>query len=575
MNYSISSITPRYSARGAVLGFEAIVTHNGLKKSKVVKASEPAMVRALAETQAAEWEINWSERDKKAAFRSLVADNQAEAKERTQEAEARIAELTLLIEKTLGIDDTVQWESVKNQADYDIAKPRKPNKPEKPKLTDIGPEPSAEDQRYKPNIGFFDKIFGFDKKKIAKADAALLHAKTVWGGENAKAQAAYFSEISRYQTVCDEIERAHDVAVKQWEEDRQAYITVREKYNCEVDALKQRYESSEPVAIANYNELVLSSSEYPECFPKEFDLEYRPETKTLLIDYRLPYISDLPVLKEVKYVQSRQEFQEKNLSQSDLNKIYDEVIYQTTLRTIHEVFEADSINALDAVVFNGLVRFIDSSSGHETSAFIVSLQTTKEEFFGVNLSQVEAKACFKNLKGVGSAKLHGISPIAPIMNMQREDSRFVDAHGVASGMDDSTNLASMDWQEFEHLIREIFEKEFSVNGGEVKITQASRDGGVDAVAFDPDPLRGGKIVIQAKRYTNTVTVSAVRDLYGTTMNEGAIKGILVTTSDYGPDAYAFAKDKPLTLLNGANLLHLLERHGHKARINIKEARQQK
>ena len=130
----------------------------------------------------------------------------------------------------------------------------------------------------------------------------------------------------------------------------------------------------------------------------------------------------------------------------------------------------------------------------------------------------------------------------------------------------------MDWEDFENLIREIFQEEFSQGGGEVKITQASRDGGVDAVAFDPDPIRGGKIVIQAKRYTNTVGVSAVRDLYGTLMNEGATKGILVTTSDYGPDAYDFAKGKPLTLLNGGNLLHLLEKHGHKARIDIREAK---
>jgi restriction system protein len=130
----------------------------------------------------------------------------------------------------------------------------------------------------------------------------------------------------------------------------------------------------------------------------------------------------------------------------------------------------------------------------------------------------------------------------------------------------------LSWEEFEHLIRELFEKEFSSNGGEVKVTQASRDGGVDAVAFDPDPIRGGKIVIQAKRYTNTVGVSAVRDLYGTVMNEGATKGILVTTADYGPDAYEFAKNKPLTLLNGSNLLFLLEKHGQKARIDLTEAK---
>ena len=97
---------------------------------------------------------------------------------------------------------------------------------------------------------------------------------------------------------------------------------------------------------------------------------------------------------------------------------------------------------------------------------------------------------------------------------------------------------------------------------------------MDAIAFDPDPISGGKIVIQAKRYTKTVGVSAVRDLYGTTMNEGASKGILVTTADYGPDAYKFASGKPITLMNGSNLLHLLEKHGMNAVINLAEARKQ-
>ena len=73
------------------------------------------------------------------------------------------------------------------------------------------------------------------------------------------------------------------------------------------------------------------------------------------------------------------------------------------------------------------------------------------------------------------------------------------------------------------------------------------------------PFAAERSSIQAKRYTNTVGVAAVRDLYGTVLNEGATKGILVTTSDYGPDAYGFAKDKPLVLMNGANLLHLLEK----------------
>jgi restriction system protein len=158
------------------------------------------------------------------------------------------------------------------------------------------------------------------------------------------------------------------------------------------------------------------------------------------------------------------------------------------------------------------------------------------------------------------------------LQLNKEDKRFIPAYNVAEELDSSSNLAAMDWEDFEHLIRQLFEEEFSTEGGEVKITQASRDGGVDAVVFDPDPIRGGKIVIQAKRYTNTVSVSAVRDLFGTVHNEGANKGILVTTADYGPDAYEFAKGKPITLISGSELLYLLMKHGHKARIDLREAR---
>ncbi len=158
------------------------------------------------------------------------------------------------------------------------------------------------------------------------------------------------------------------------------------------------------------------------------------------------------------------------------------------------------------------------------------------------------------------------------MRMNTADGRFVDPRDVVDGMSADQNLATMDWGDFEHLCRQLFEMEFAERGAEVRITQASRDQGVDAVIFDPDPVRGGKIVIQAKRYAGTVDVSAVRDLWGTTQHEGAMKGILVTTSQYGADAYNFAKGKPITLLNGGELLHLLEKHGYRFRIDLEEAK---
>ena len=76
----------------------------------------------------------------------------------------------------------------------------------------------------------------------------------------------------------------------------------------------------------------------------------------------------------------------------------------------------------------------------------------------------------------------------------------------------------------------------------------------------------------AKRYTLTVDVSAVRDLYGTLIEEGANRGILVTTSHFGKDSIEFAKDKQITLINGDELLSLLKKYGYEYFVDIKAAR---
>jgi len=173
------------------------------------------------------------------------------------------------------------------------------------------------------------------------------------------------------------------------------------------------------------------------------------------------------------------------------------------------------------------------------------------------------------LRGAYVYSTQEIVPIEPQIRLDKKDDRFVEGKEVLEGMAQGQNLATMDWQDFEHLIRELLAKEFGgKEGSEVRITRASRDRGVDAVIFDPDPLRGGKSVVQAKRYNNVVDVSAVRDLWGTVLNEGAARGILVATSKYGRDAYDFVSNKPLTLIDGQNLLALLAKHGYKFKIEL-------
>lgn len=255
----------------------------------------------------------------------------------------------------------------------------------------------------------------------------------------------------------------------------------------------------------------------------------------------------------------------------DLPKLFERSLYTTCLNTIHDAFAADDTGMVQSIVYNGFVQDYSPTTGKMERNFILSLMVDKSSFLGIDLSHVDPKMCFKALKGVSAAKLIDLVPVQPVLQFDKNDHRFIENKNIS--VNSGTNLASMPWEDFEQLVRDIFEMEFSKNGSEVRVTQASRDGGVDAIVFDPDPLRGGKIVIQAKRYTNTVPVSAIRDLYGTVINEGANSGIIITTSDYGRDSYDFAKDKPLKLLNGGHLLALLTKNGRKGYINLEEAKE--
>ena len=570
--------------------WEIEVRHTGLNKYRHIRGSDRSVVDSKARAQQHQWDEMWEKkmaaeekkRNREAAIRSKE-ENKELAIILTNEAQEAINRLETILAHTLAVDDAIDWSDLLDNKQFASKEPIKPIPPKIPIEPKRGNakykfrtrEPKRSDAKYQRNIlgaVFFgpintEKYMADHRAWINSKEQAETKAKKILADHEAWKRAKQRKEKAFEANTTTYLEKT-----KRWQEAKLKFEKTQKEKNKKILDKKAQYMKLEPGAVSDYCEMVLSNSEYPDYFPQDWDIDYRAEAKVLIVDYSLPNVESLPTTKEVKYIASRDEFTESHLSSAALNKLYDGLLYQIALRTIHELFEADVVNALDSVVFNGWVDSVDKKTGQSVNACIMSIQASKNEFSAINLVRVDPKACFKQLKGVGSSKLHGLSPVAPIANIDKKDRRFTTAYGVVDEIDEYDNLAAMDWQDFENLIREVFEKEFVSSGGEVKITQASRDGGVDAVAFDPDPIRGGKIVIQAKRYTNVVGVSAVRDLYGTTMNEGAIKGILVTTADYGPDAYEFAKGKPLTLLNGSNLLHLLEKHGHKAKIDLKEAK---
>ena len=231
-------------------------------------------------------------------------------------------------------------------------------------------------------------------------------------------------------------------------------------------------------------------------------------------------------------------------------------------------------SSYETIAINIITKWIDQGTGKEKKGVIASMSSKKDILMDLNLENLDPSECVKMLKGISTPSFNNLTPIRPIFSYNKDDDRFIDSIDVDQNLAESTNLAAMDWEEFEHLVAQLFEWEFKDKGMEVKVTRSSRDRGVDAIVFDPDPIRGGKFVIQAKRYTNTVELSAVRDLYGTVVNEGANRGILITTAGYGPDAYEFSKDKPISLIDGPNLLNMFMRHGKNYKIDIEEAKAQ-
>ena len=545
----------------------AEIYHLGLKEHRVLSASDDDILDNKVQSYVGKIEEKWEKLCTKLALLKEKEKNLEEAENRTKDAKRQLEFVDNILHHTLSINDTVDWNSLKNYSNFD--KPNPVNEILNKKLSLISPplpvEPTRSD--FKENYSFIEKaIPKLRKKKDQLSEQSYLAAFKKWENQVKEVNA----EVERINNLKSEIDKEAEESAAEWELQKSEFYKALERKNSKVDELKEKYLNGDENAVLEYCELVLNRSEYPDQFPQSFELEYNNETKILIVEYSLPNMGQLPTLNEVKYIKN--ELKEYHISETQLKKLFDATMYKIVLRTIHELFEADAANAIDLISLNGWIEDINKSTGKRENNCILSIQVRKAEFIKINLAFVDPKTCFKSLKGVGSSKLSGLTPVQPIIQINRTDKRFTNHYEVAKDLNSSTNLASMDWEDFEHLIREVFANEFNSNGGEVKVTQASKDGGVDAIAFDPDPIRGGKIVIQAKRYTNTVGVAAVRDLFGTVMNEGAIKGILVTTADYGPDAYEFAKSKPLTLMNGANLLYLLEQHGHNARIDIKEAK---
>ncbi|MGW5200228.1 restriction endonuclease [Streptomyces spiralis] len=399
---------------------------------------------------------------------------------------------------------------------------------------------------------------------VPMPDFAHYQAQCGWtAGRRAQAQAQARARFERdwHAAQAAEALRQQQLAAyqreyQQWADTRLAEVR---RHNAGVVELTEGVRRRDPDSVVDYFSAALyASAVWPEDFPRRVAAAYDPAAGQLVLDWELPSYAVVPEAKSVRYMPSTDQDKETPRPVGQRRALYREVLAQCMLLVLHELFAADEPGALDSVVLNGFVDGHDPTTGRPGHIHLATVMAPRATFRDLHLARVDAGSCLTEaLRGQLSARPDQLTAVRPSRRPQEVGNRV-----VTHGGDEEPDLYDMDPIAFENLVADLFR----AMGMQAVTTQRSNDGGVDVDALDPTPIRGGKIVVQVKRYRNTVPPTAVRDLYGTVQDAGANKGVLVTTSKFGPSSHTFANGKPLELISGTELVDLLHRHGLRGRL---------
>ncbi len=406
------------------------VRHLGLKEHKFLKAYDEWVLEEKIDRQVERFNAKWEKVKGKLQSDYYKQSNILEAEEKTKEAEEQIRQLETLLEQTINVNDAVNWEELKNHRPFKEVSPAnylqsrldKIAKPVKPENISVPREPIQSDNHFQPQFNFLEKyIFkSWQQKKIDKSIQDFKNAHSNWIAEKASIEkqnkdniVKFEQNLIAYNLEIEKTKQQNQVEVVEWEKRKEQYYKDQSDFNNKIDLMKAEYLEKKPHSIIENCDLVLNNSKYPDYFPKTYELDYNPDKQLLIIDFCLPQIESLPRTKSVKYVKTEDNFKETSISNTALNQLYSSVVFQIAIRTVHEIFEADIVNAISTVCFNGYVD-------NDKIEYIISYQADKETFNKLNLKGLDCKETIKNYKGKFTAKLTEIEPLIKIEHKTKQ-----------------------------------------------------------------------------------------------------------------------------------------------------------
>lgn len=476
-------------------------------------------------------EAKRAKEEERLAKQEHLASQQREAEERTEAVDQQNAVLDALLIDSLS-RSPLTFEQLKTPLNLPGFDPG-------PLGT---PYPPPEWSRYAPALpGGLSRLFG----------GAARHER-----EMAEAQARF--EGAQWQHRQEEEERRQRaLAAARAEYDREV-AAARARVaaqNAAIEACQAAFASGDPEAVEWFVGRVLDSSSYPPGFPCQHQVAYRPQNPDLVVEFELPPQQVIPRERGYRYVKTHDVTEPLPRPEGEVRQRYAHLIACMALRTLNEIFRATPAEVVPAILFNGRVSTIDRATGKPARPHLLSVSADRPVFEDLVLAEVQPAACLKqHLNALVSPNPFDMEAIEPFIAFDLKRFRFTDDLDVVSGLDSRPNLLTLSPTEFEHLVRQLF----VAMGAEAWTTIPSKDGGVDAVATSKNLFFGGVCLIQAKRWAGLVGLESVHALTGVMADHNATAGVLVTTSWFGRASEQFAQRNRITLINGAELKHLIQ-----------------
>ncbi len=274
---------------------------------------------------------------------------------------------------------------------------------------------------------------------------------------------------------------------------------------------------------------------------------YSAAERHLVLERYVPSIDVVPDLLRYEFNQNLS-LRPIPASDRDRGAWYLGLICQVALLSVDRMFRTEIAHVVDTITVNCVTVMRNPATGHEEVIYVLSVNVPRQRFASLNLLGVDPGACIYSLGGRLTSSPGSYAPVTPWVE--------ADTTGDVVVTVADTPLLEMDPTAFEQLVADLLRR----MGLDAQSTGKSGDGGVDCVAYDNRPIVGGKVIVQVKRYSSTVSPSVVRDLFGTVHATGATKGVLITTSGFGPESRQFAQGKPLELIDGPELDALLRQY---------------